>query len=124
MDDELKMKIKYLQLTGLEERWDDLIAECDKAHLSSPQFIRHIINALYEIRTQRARAARLSSAKIPEPWVMATYPFAKQPKINKWKIITIHDSLDYMTKKQNILLVGPTGVGKTGLGTAFLMHAI
>ena len=36
----------------------------------------------------------------------------------------MYDSFDYMTKSQNIIWIGPTGVGKTGLATAFVMHAI
>jgi len=124
MDDDIKQKIKYLRLTGLDEKWDELIAESDLRQLSPPLFLKHIVDTLYGIRLQRAQTARLNGAKIPDPWIMATFPFAKQPKLNKRKVVSLHDSLDYMTKKQNILLVGPTGAGKTGLGTGFLIQAI
>lgn len=124
MDDDLKQKLKYLRLSFLEENWGNLVAEGDQRQLSGTLFLKLVIDALYESKLTRHKSARLSSAKIPDPWLMATYPFVKQPKLNKRKIITIHDSLDYMTKKQNIILVGPTGTGKTGLGTAFLIHAI
>lgn len=124
MDDDIKQKLKYLRLAGLEEKWDELIAEGDREQLSPPLFLKHIVHTLYGIRLLRAKSARLSGAKIPDPWVMATFPFAKQPKLNKRKLLSLHDSLDYMTKKQNILFVGPTGAGKTGLGTALLIQAI
>lgn len=55
---------------------------------------------------------------------MQTFPFNRQPKLNRKKILALYDSFDYMTKNQNIIWIGPTGVGKTGLATAFLMHAI
>ena len=124
MDDEVKQQLKYLRLAFLEERWDELIAESDRRQLSGPLFLKLVVEALYDAKVAHSRSARLTSAKIPDPWVMATYPFGKQPKLNKRKITTLHDSLDYMTKKQNIILVGPTGAGKTGLGTAFLIQAI
>lgn len=55
---------------------------------------------------------------------METFPFEKQPNLNKKKVLAIYDSFDYMTKKQNIILIGSTGVGKSGLATAYLIKAI
>ena len=36
----------------------------------------------------------------------------------------MRDAFDYMTKPHNLIWVGPTGVGKTALATAFLIQAI
>jgi len=36
----------------------------------------------------------------------------------------VYDSLKYITQNQQMVFVGPTGCGKTGLATAFLIHAI
>lgn len=36
----------------------------------------------------------------------------------------LYDGFDYMAKHRNIIFLGPTGVGKTGLSTGFLIHAI
>ena len=124
MNDDLKQKIKYLRLLGLEEKWEALVQEADRRGQSPTRFLTHVIESLYEIKRLHAQSARLASAKIPEPWLIGTFPFSKQPKINKRKILGIHDSLDYMHKKQNVILVGPTGVGKTGLGTGLLIQAI
>ena len=124
MRKETKEKILKLRIPGLEENWDVLIAEADQKGLSPTIFLEHAVDTIYAAAEERAGQIRLKNAKIEEPFVMATFPFAKQDKLNKRKIITLHDSLDYMTKKQNIILIGPTGVGKTGLATAFLMQAI
>jgi len=124
MNEDIEQKLKYLKITGLAEKWDELVGDADEQQMSPPLFLKHIVDKLYEIRMQRARSLRLSAAKIPDLWVMATYPFAEQPKLNKRRIVTLHDSLEYMDKKQNILLIGPTGAGKTGLGTGFLIQAI
>ena len=56
---------------------------------------------------------------------MLTYSFEKQPNLARQRFLSIHDSLDYYMKKpKNIVLVGPTGCGKTGLGTSYLANAL
>jgi DNA replication protein DnaC len=55
---------------------------------------------------------------------METYPFDRQPKLDKKKILLLYDAFDFLAKKQNILWMGPTGCGKTGLATSFLIEAI
>ena len=67
---------------------------------------------------------RLNRAKIPEQLVMETFPFDQQPHLNKKKVLSLYDSFDYITKQQNLILVGPTGAGKTGLASAFLIQAV
>ncbi len=38
--------------------------------------------------------------------------------------MSLYDSFDYMTKQRNIVWMGPTGCGKTGLATGFLLQAL
>ena len=38
--------------------------------------------------------------------------------------MSLYDRFDYMTKQQNIVWLGPTGCGKSGLATAFLLQAL
>jgi DNA replication protein DnaC len=122
MDDEIRKRLRYMNLNHLEARWDQILRE--GTELSPPLFLRHVVNVLYDAKIQRARENQLKAAKIPDPWILATYPFEKQPKLNRRKIQSLHDSLDYVTKRQNFVLVGPTGAGKSGIGTSFLINAI
>jgi DNA replication protein DnaC len=55
---------------------------------------------------------------------METFPFERQPKLNKKKIMALYDSSGYLQHSQNIIWLGVTGCGKTGLATSFLTHAI
>ena len=66
----------------------------------------------------------MRQAQIPEKFVMETFPFERQPALNKKKILALYDSFEYMTSNQNVLWIGPPGTGKTGLATAFLIQAI
>ena len=124
MDEELVETLKYLRLGGLLAHWDDYLALARKKRFSPVHLLRHILKEEYKIKRDNARERRLKQARIPELLVMETFPFDKQPKLNKKKILSIYDAFDYMAKNQNIIWVGPTGCGKTGLATSFLIQAI
>jgi len=78
----------------------------------------------YERKTEKARLARIKRARIPELFVMETFPFQKQPRLKKKLVLELYDSLSFMKDKQDLIFIGPTGCGKTGLATAFLVHAV
>lgn len=124
MNDELAAKLKYLRLGGLSAHWDDYLKLAAKKRLSHARLLEHIIDEEYRLRRENARRLRLKRARIPEAFVIETYPFARQPKLNRKLVLALYDSLEYMRERRNIIWLGPTGCGKTGLATSFLTHAI
>ena len=124
MDEEFETMLKYLGLRGLLANCDHYIDIAKKSSFSSVRLLKYVIEQEYKIKQENARKRRISLAKIPEQFVIETFPFNKQPKLNKKIILTLYDCLDYMLKQQNIIWIGPTGTGKTGLATAFLTQAI
>ena len=95
-----------------------------KGSFSSVRLLKYVVEQAYKTKQENARKRRISMAKMPEPFVIETFPFDRQPKLNKKIILSLYDCLDYMLKQQNIIWIGPTGTGKTGLATSFLTQAI
>jgi DNA replication protein DnaC len=124
MDEELKKMLKYIRLNGLQTNWDRYLQMAQKGNYSHVRLLKYIIEEEYKIKRENSRKMRLSRARIPGQFVMETFPFDKQPKLNKKKVLNLYDSFDYMSNNQNIIWIGPTGTGKTGLATAFLIQAI
>jgi len=124
MEEDLKQKLKYLRLNWLLENFDNYIKQIKDNNISYNRIVTQIISKEFEHKKELARKARLVKAKIPEYFVIETYPFSKQPKLKKKLIMNIYDSFNYMKEYQNLVFIGPTGCGKTGLATAFLIHAI
>ncbi len=124
MDEEFEKMLKYLGLRGLLANWDHYIGIAKKSGFSSVRLLKYVVEQEYKTKQENAGKRRISLAKIPEPFVIETFPFDRQPKLNKKIILTLYDCFDYMSKQQNIIWIGPTGTGKTGLATAFLTHAI
>lgn len=66
---------------------------------------------------------RIDRARLPERWTLDTYPWALQPGVRRAQLLQLA-SLDFMGRAENLVLVGPTGVGKTGLASALLQRAL
>jgi DNA replication protein DnaC len=124
MDERTVEMLKYIRLWGLLEHWDRYIESAEEQGFTPEQVLKYAVEREYEIKQENSRKSRLARAKIPEEFVMETFPFNRQPNLKKKKILTFYDSFDYMKKKQNGIWIGPTGTGKTGLATAFLIQAI
>jgi DNA replication protein DnaC len=124
MDDETTKMLKYLRLSGLLAHWDEYLALAQKQGFSQVRLLKYVLEQECKTRTDNARRLRLQHARIPDPYVMETFPFDQQPKLERKKILSLYDAFDYIAKNQNIIWMGPTGCGKTGLATSFLMEAI
>lgn len=124
MDETTRTMLKALRLPGLLERWDEYMRLAEKRNLSSVRWLMRILEEEHRDRQERSRQCRLKRARIPEIYEMATYPFNRQPKLDRKRIHAVYDSFTYMEKHENVILLGRTGCGKTGLATAFLTQAI
>lgn len=123
MNEELTEKLKYLRLGGLLGHWDEYLKLAAKERFSHGRLLTYILEEEYRIKHDNARRLRLQRARIPEVLVIETYPFHRQPQLNKKMIMALYESFD-MKSSQNIIWLGPTGAGKSGLATSFLIHAI
>src|ERR1700757_4718065 len=124
MNEALAAKLKYLHLGQLLAHWDDYLKLAGDQRFSHARLLSHVVEEQYRIKREQLRQLRLRKAHIPEPWVVETFPFDRHPKLNEKKIIALYDSLTFMPQSQNIVWLGGTGVGKSGLATSFLIHAI
>jgi DNA replication protein DnaC len=124
MNKELIEILKYLRLGGLLAHWDDYLKLAAEGRFSQARLLTHVLEEECRIKRENARQLRLKRARIPDPLIIETFPFERQPKLNKKKIMALYDSLGYMNQSQNLLWLGATGCGKTGLATSFLIHAI
>jgi DNA replication protein DnaC len=124
MNEELRKILKTLRLWGLLAQWDELLAEARQGRFSHERLLKHVLEAEYRTKSEKARLLRRKRAHIPELLEIETFPFARQPKLDRQRIMSLYDSFDYMTKQRNIVWMGPTGCGKTGLATGFLLQAL
>ena len=91
MDEKLQQMLKYIRLSGLLANWDRYLSIAQKGNYSHARLLKYILEQEYKIKKENARKMRLARARIPEKYVIETFPFARQPKLNKKKIINMYE---------------------------------
>jgi DNA replication protein DnaC len=124
MNDPFKEKLRHLRLNRLAAQWEEDLKEAARQRMSHATLLTHVIEEEYRLKCDHARQQRLKRAAIPEPWTLETFPFERQPKLNQKRIRALYDTMDFIPQCQNVIWLGGTGCGKTGLATSFLSQAI
>src|SRR5881296_3243335 len=123
MTDDLEQLLKNLRLKKIAEILDEELRAAEKKDISYQQFLARLLRAQYHHRQETALNWRIAQARIPEPWTLETFPFDRQPGVSQ-KMIRGFAELEFIPRAENIVFVGPTGVGKTGLASGLLLKAL
>ena len=114
MTEELEQLLKNLQLRRVLEIYDEQLRAADQDDISYSEFVTRLVRAQWQARQEGALEWRIRHANLPERWSLETFPFARHPGVNRKQIHGFAE-LEFIAKAENIVLVGETGRGKTGL---------
>jgi len=123
MTDDIAQLLKSLRLGRIAEILDDELRTADKEDLSYQEVLVKLLRAQWHRQQESALAWRIDRARLPEQWTLESFPFKRQPGISQKQIRAFAD-LDFVGKAENLVFIGPTGVGKTGLASGILLKAL
>jgi len=90
--------------------------------MSYMDFLSGLVSEEVRHKEQRAVQSRIKSAKFPVLKSLDDFDYAFQPSINRKKLAEL-SSLRFIDNKENILFLGPPGIGKTHLSTGLGVRA-
>lgn len=123
MTEDLQQLLDNLKLRRIRDIYEEQLRTAEKEDVSYSEFLARLLRAQWHHRQETALEWRIRRATLPERWSLETFPFARQPGVNRKQIRSFAE-LDFVAKAENIVFVGPTGVGKTGLASGILLKAI
>lgn len=123
MDDDLHQLLRGLKLKRLLEIVEHELARAETESPSYAEFLRRLLRQEYTSQQDRFLEHRIRRARLPERWALETFPWARQPGADR-RVVEQLAELDFVPRGSNVVFVGGTGVGKTGLATGLLLKAL
>ena len=123
MTEELEQLLKNLRLPETAHTLDEKIGLAEKEQPTYEGFLLSLMRPQWHAKQEKAMEWRIKNATLPERWALESFPFKIQTGVNRRQIKTLAE-LAFIGKAENLVFIGPTGVGKTGLATGLLLRAL
>jgi len=123
MDDELDQLLQSLKLHQIREVLGERLAEAATNGPTYTEFLRRLLREEHHTQQIRFLNYRVKRARLPETWPLETFPWERQLGVSRAQIEQLA-TLDFIGQASNLVFIGPTGVGKTGLATGILLTAL
>jgi DNA replication protein DnaC len=114
---QLTPNLKRLRLSGILETLDARGQQAIAGQWSYGEFLARLLEDEVERRGQKQLGLRIRRARLNTTKTLEGFDFHFNPSINRQQVLELATG-QYIRQHQNVLLCGPTGVGKTHLAQA------
>jgi DNA replication protein DnaC len=123
INEELQQLLHNLKLRALAQCLAQMLADAEASSTPIAAVLTQLLRIEWEARQHNALAARIKRARMPEVLTLESFPFKIQSGVKERQIRAFAE-LDFIPKAENIVFVGDSGVGKTGLMSALVLKAV
>ncbi|MBW2660273.1 MAG: IS21-like element helper ATPase IstB [Deltaproteobacteria bacterium] len=115
--------LQELKFKGIEQIVDDVLAKAEKKGYSTYRTLTILFEEEIRYKKERSLINRIKNARIPWDWTLTSFPFERQPGVNKQQIMDLSAG-EFVERGENIVFIGEPGVGKSGLAAGLLRETL
>ncbi|MGI9861484.1 IS21-like element helper ATPase IstB [Moorella naiadis] len=118
----LESQMQSLKLKGMLAHYQEVTEKASQNNLSYTEYLSLLFEEELKRKNEGTIKTKINKARFPFIKTLEEFDFSFQPSIWEKEIIAL-GSLDFVEKKENIIFLGPPGVGKTHLSVALGIKA-
>jgi len=119
---DLSMQLRTLRLSGMLATLEARNRQAVAGQWSYVEFVSRLLEDEIERRAQKQLALRLRRGTLSTSKSLEEFNFSFNPGINRQQVLALAAG-DYLRERRNVLICGPSGVGKTHLAQALGQEA-
>lgn len=118
----LESQLRALKLKGMLSYYREFSERAAQGKLQYEEYLSLLLEEEIRRRTEGSVKTKIHKARFPFIKTLEAFDFSFQPSLGEKEILKL-SSLDFIEKKENLIFLGPPGVGKTHLAIAFGLKA-
>ena len=122
INDRLQENLGRLNLIRAAEVLDAIAMKAETEKASYLAFLDHLLEEEVAAKDKRRIQTAMKTAGLPVAKTIEEYDFGFHPKLNKKEVMGLFD-LDFIRRHENVIFLGPPGVGKTHLAISLAIKA-
>jgi DNA replication protein DnaC len=122
INDRLQENLSRLKLTRAAEILDTIVEKAETEKSSYLAFLDHLLEEEVAAKDKRRIQTAMKTAGLPVAKSIEEYDFSFHAKLNKKQVMSLFD-LDFIRQQENVIFLGPPGVGKTHLAISLAIKA-
>jgi len=120
--DRLRAQLADLKMPGALEALDSILARIDSGQLGAADALEALLGAQITLRNTRRLVAAMRSSRLPAVKTLGDFDFTFQPSLKREQVDSLH-TLGFVERRENVIFLGPPGVGKTHLAISLAIAA-
>lgn len=114
----LPLQLKNLKLSAFAMHWQDSCEMGTKNNWAYSQYLSHLCSVEITKREQSRLTRRLKESSLPSGKTLSSFDFMANHTINAAQINALAESDTWVKQANNVIIFGPSGVGKTHIAAA------
>jgi DNA replication protein DnaC len=119
--DQIRAQLADLKMPGALEGLDGILSRVDSG-LGAAEAISAVLGAQITLRNNRRLQAAMRSSRLPAVKTLSDFDFSFQPSLKREQIESLA-TLGFIERRENVVFLGPPGVGKTHLAIGLAIAA-